>query len=68
MVRTANHKLVLAHGHALGELYDLRADPGESRNLWSDPAHAGLKTDMLIRLCDRMAQTADPLPPRIGIF
>ena len=68
MVRSATHKLVTCHGLGEGELYELEADPGENRNLWSDPGSAGVKTDMLIRLCDRMAQTADPLPPRIGVF
>jgi arylsulfatase len=68
MVRTERYKLVAAHGHPVSELYDLQQDPGENRNLWNDPAHAGLKADMLKRLCDRMARTADPLPPRTGIY
>jgi len=68
MVRTERYKLIAAHGHPVSELYDLQEDPGENRNLWNDPAYAALKTDMLVRLCDRMAQTADPLPRRIGIY
>ncbi len=68
MVRTGRHKLVAWHGQDLGELYDLEADSKEARNLWNDPGSAELKTRMLVRLCDRMAQTADPLPPRIGIY
>jgi len=68
MVRSERCKLVLCHGLNEGELYDLASDPAETHNLWDDAAHAGTKTEMLIRLCDRMAQTADPLPPRIGIF
>jgi len=68
MVRTDRHKIAVAHGQGEGELYDLEADPGEHRNLWSDPDHAEVKTQMLIRLCDRMAATADPLPRRIGVY
>ena len=66
MVRTDRHKLVVYHGIGEGELYDLTADPGETRNLWNEPAAAGAKTDMLVRLCDRMAWTVDPLPEREG--
>jgi hypothetical protein len=68
MVRTEAHKIVVVHGGDVGELYDLRADPSETHNLWDDPAYAQVKTDMLLRVCNRMAQTADPLPERIGIF
>jgi arylsulfatase A-like enzyme len=68
MVRTDTHKIVVVHGGEVGELYDLEADPAETHNLWDDPAHAQLKTDLLIRVCNRMAETADPLPERIGIF
>ncbi len=68
MVRTERHKLVAAHGLGSGELYDLEADPAESVNLWDDPDYAEVRTAMLLRLADRMAWTADPLPPRIGIY
>ncbi len=68
MVRTERHKLIAAHGHPVSELYDLQEDPGETRNLWNAPSAADVKADMLVRLCDRMAQTADPLPPRTGMF
>ncbi len=68
MVRTDRHKLIAVHGTAEGELYDLAADPNETVNLWDDPGHRDVKLDMLTRLATRMAQTADPMPPRIGIF
>lgn len=63
-VRTRTHKLVVVHGLAEGELYDLRADPSETRNLWNDPDAREAKMDMLVRLADRMAWTVDPWPPR----
>ena len=66
MVRDERYKLVAFHGYDEGELYDLEADPRETRNLWSDPASLETKSRMLKRLCDRMAETLDPLPAREG--
>lgn len=68
MVRTRRHKLVAVHGQDVGELYDIEADPTETRNLWEDAASQGVKMQMLQRLCDRMAWTVDPLPVRYGAF
>lgn len=64
MLRTREHKLVVAHGLNTGELYDLAADPGEAHNLWGHPDHQTLKLDLYQQLADRMAWTVDPLPPR----
>ena len=66
MLRTETHKLVVAHGLAAGELYDLVADPEETHNRWHDPVYAAARMDLLQRLCDRMAWTVDPLPVREG--
>ncbi|MCB9151239.1 MAG: sulfatase-like hydrolase/transferase [Caldilineaceae bacterium] len=64
MIRTDTHKMVAVHSLNTGELYDLRADPTETRNLWNDPTYQEVKTEMLLRLCNRMAWTVDPLPTR----
>ncbi|MEJ7640095.1 MAG: hypothetical protein WKF75_19545 [Singulisphaera sp.] len=64
MLRTATHKLVALHGSEPGELYDLRADPSETLNLWGDPGSGRLQLGLYRRLCDRMAFTVDPLPER----
>ncbi len=66
MVRTDDHKLVVDHGNNMGELYDLVADPTERCNLWADAAKQTVKTEMLMWLCQRMAWTVDPLPPRLA--
>jgi hypothetical protein len=64
MVRTDRYKLTVDHTVSWGELYDLQADPTETVNRWADPAYSQVKTDMLLRLCNRMAWTVDPLPER----
>jgi arylsulfatase len=64
MVRTGQFKLVVDHSTGCGELYDLENDPAETHNRWDDPAAAQVKSDMLLRLCNRMAWTVDPLPLR----
>lgn len=68
MVRDARSKLVAFHGCDQGELYDLEQDPRETKNLWADPSRAALKLDMLKLLCDRMAETVDPLPVREAVW
>jgi hypothetical protein len=68
MYRDARHKLVVYHGHARGELYDLAADPGEFENLWDEPAAQALKLDLLKRSFDATALAADRGPARILPF
>ena len=65
-VRTRTSKLTSYAGLEIGELYDLRADPGEHDNLWDSPAHKNLKMEM-VKLCfDTSVLTQDPLPERIA--
>jgi len=47
MVRSKDWKLVHYVGQSDGELYDLRADPEEIRNLWADPDYADQRQHML---------------------
>ena len=55
-VRTADAKLIKYPGHkAWTELFDLRNDPYEIRNLIDDPAAAELKEKMLAEH-DRLAK------------
>ena len=68
MLRTDTHKMVVYHGTDQGELYDLKNDPDEFENLWSHPAHAELKTEMLKDTFDASVFTMDPTPPREGPF
>ena len=67
MYRTRTHKLVVYHGHGLGELYDLEADPGEFEDLWDEPAAAAIKSDLLLRSFDASMRAAvDVGEERIG--
>ena len=62
-LRNREFAMTVIHGRDCGELYDLNADPGETRNVWDDPRYVSTKVRLLKRLCDRMAETIDPLPP-----
>lgn len=68
MLRTERYKIVVAHGISTGELYDLKNDPNETCNLWNDSKLCATKSQLLSRLCDRMAWTIDPMPPRTAPY
>ena len=59
-VRTADWKYVHAP-FATDEVYDLRADPGETRNLIAEPAAADARDAMRRRLLRWMEDVGDPL-------
>jgi arylsulfatase A-like enzyme len=43
-----------------GELYDLREDPHQWRNLWNDPGRATLQSDLIADLYDHLPAARDP--------
>ncbi len=59
LVRTRDHKYILWRT-GREALFDLSFDPGEERNLVSEPAHASLRRDLREQLIQRMRATADP--------
>ncbi len=68
MVRTKEWKLVLhfSEGSApaepiFGELYDLRNDPNEERNLYGDPSVKAVQEELTERLRQWQKQINDPL-------
>lgn len=48
------------HPAGFGELYDLANDPWETRNLWSDPAHAATVRALERELLDWLVTTTRP--------
>ena len=63
-VVTADVRMTLYEPAPWGELYDLSADPLEVNNLWNNPAHQSLQTDMTRRLLKLIMRFQDwaPLP------
>lgn len=47
--------------HPVVELYDLVADPGESRNLAEDEGSAAIRQELLARLLRWLQETSDPI-------
>ena len=66
MYRNSRYKLVVYHGHGLGELYDLQEDAGEFDNLWDSPEHGDVKLDLMQRSFDASILAMDRGPERIG--
>jgi arylsulfatase A-like enzyme len=67
MYRDRRYKLVVYHGHGLGELYDLDADPHEFDNRWDDADYGQIKEQLLIASFDASIRAAvDVGSKRIG--
>ncbi|MCD6360110.1 MAG: sulfatase-like hydrolase/transferase, partial [Armatimonadetes bacterium] len=65
---TDTHKLVEYVGQPFGELFDLRADPGELHNLWDDPGHKDLRAELIDALHSRLGPLRSPLPERTARY
>jgi arylsulfatase len=68
MIRDHQYKIVVYHGIADGELYDLENDPQEFDNLWNHPDYEKIKNQYLKKSFDASVFTMDPAPDREGIF
>ena len=66
MLFDGRYKLVVYHGHDVGELYDLGDDPQECHNLWFDPASDERKLALMRQLFDAVMLATDPGQPRVG--
>ena len=58
----ANWRISVVLGSGEGELYDLGADPGEFENLWSSPAHARIRAELMERLVRIEIEHIDRVP------
>jgi len=52
------HKIVMYHGHELGEIYDLQEDPGEFDDLWQQPGREQLRCRLMKRHIDAIMATS----------
>ena len=59
MIRDERYKLVVYHGHGIGELFDLETDPYEFDNLWDDPAMTQIKLYLMQLSFDALALATD---------
>jgi len=60
------YKITVYRDKDYGELFDLQEDPGEVRNLWSDPAYAELKATLLHRFLQAELQREPTRMPRVA--
>ena len=61
------YKITVHYNRSYGELYDLREDPGELKNLWDVPDAQDLKRDLLLKfLHAEMGKEAMPMPRIAG--
>ena len=63
MCRTAEHKYVRRY-YEQDELYDLQADPRETRNLIDEPAFSGVLAALKERMLDWYVETSDVVPQK----
>jgi arylsulfatase A-like enzyme len=59
MYYDGRYKISVYQGHNIGELYDLKADPGEFDNLWDKPENMELKAAMVRKAFDAYLLTSD---------
>ena len=68
MYRDRRWKLNVYHGHGIGELFDMEADPHEHNSLWDSSDHQDIKLDLMQRSFDATVLAADPGPPRVSSY
>ncbi len=67
MIRTRDFKLVVYHGHALGELFNLSKDPKEFDNLWDQPDYEEKRLVLLKRCFDSTIYACSPQMPLLEL-
>ena len=63
-----DYKLTYYAGQDYGELYDRNRDPEEFYNLWDDEDYREIREYLILKLMDRIIETEDTLPLRIGKY
>ncbi|GIO60312.1 sulfatase family protein [Paenibacillus cineris] len=61
------YKITVYYNQTYGEIFDLQEDPGELNNLWDDPEHAPLKTELLLKYAwAELGKESMPMPRITG--
>lgn len=61
------YKITVYYNQTYGEIFDLQEDPGELNNLWDDPEHALLKTELLLKYAwAELGKESMPMPRITG--
>jgi len=53
------YKISIYRGHNIGEIYDLKKDPGEFDNLWNKAEYKDLKADLVYKAFNAYLDTSD---------
>ena len=61
-LRDEDWRITLYGGQDWGELYDLRNDPNETRNLWDSEEHQDIRAELLLRLNHHLIAQMDESP------
>lgn len=57
------YKITVYYNQTYGELFDLREDPGEIRNLWNEPDCASLKSELMLKfIWAELGKESMPMP------
>ena len=62
---TDRYQVTAYPGQDYGELFDREQDPGQLHNRWADPACRELRSELLVRLLERLVETDNRLPRRV---
>ncbi|MEM7439502.1 MAG: sulfatase-like hydrolase/transferase [Pseudomonadota bacterium] len=62
-ITSPDWRLTTYGGENWGELYDLRSDPHETKNLWDDPDYSEQKSALSLALIEEMTAAMDESPP-----
>jgi arylsulfatase A-like enzyme len=63
---TRRWRMTIAHADPWGELYDLENDPHEMDNLFEDPAHRAVRSELMEKLAYRQMELAERSPLPMG--
>jgi arylsulfatase len=63
---TERYRMTVYAGQTYGELFDLREDPDEVRNLWGDAGRRDVQNELVATLLDTIVATDHALPRRMG--